>query len=317
MTVAKRAIVTGSRGQDGSYLVDQLTAQGAVVFGIHRDGVDVWEPDRHHEEGPVDLLDRASVREIVNRAAPDRVFHFAALSVVEWNDRAAIDAHRQSTRLLLDALADMPDPGHMVLAGSCLMFGEATEARQTEQTPFRPLSDYARAKVAAHDEIVRARQAGQFACTAILYNHESPRRPAHFVTRKISQTVARIARGTERELLLGPLDARRDWGYAPEYVNAMDRMLDADTPRDVILASGTTHAVGDLVKAAFDVVGKPWEDFVKLDDTWERRESRQPLCGDASLALEHLGWRAETSPQAIIREMVEHDLAELDGGGAA
>ncbi len=322
----KIAFVTGITGQDGSYLAELLLEKGYEVHGMIRRSstfnteridhlyVDPHQPTRlflHYG----DMTDGAGLRRLVFSIGPDEVYHLAAQShvMVSYHQpEYTFDVVAGGTLRLLEAVRDYQQAAGKVVrfyqAGSSEMFGDAP-APQNERTPFRPLSPYAVAKAAAHHHAVHYRDVyGLFVCNGILFNHESERRGETFVTRKITRAVGRIKMGLQDRLYLGNLHARRDWGYAPEYVAAMWRMMQEDVPDDYVIATGVTHSVKDLLEAAFGEVGLDWQDHVTLDPAYLRPKDPPELRGDFSKARRILGWRPTLSFADIIRRMVAHDL---------
>ncbi len=328
------ALITGITGQDGSYLAEFLLARGYRVHGIvRRRSSATLARIAHLVEGPArdanlilhdgDLGDALGLRAIVDRAQPDEVYHLAAQSHVGLSF-AQPEATLATTGLgavrMLEAVrghrdaalrGDREGPRREVRyyqAGSSEMFGSAP-APQDETTPFRPRSPYGAAKVLAHHATVIAREAyGLFACNGILFNHESPRRGEDFVTRKVARAAARIRLELDERLALGNLEARRDWGYAPDYVEAMCRMLQQDAPGDWVVATGVTHSVRDLLTVAFEHVGLDWRDHVDQDPAFLRPLEVDDLRGDASRARRELDWRPRTKFADMITRMTEHEL---------
>ena len=321
-----RALITGIGGQDGSYLAEQLLADGQEVVGMVRDRVDrpIANLEGVRERVTLvtgDLLDPPSLIAALEVADPQVVFHLAAPSYVpaSWEHPAQVMAAiAGATGALLEA-ARRQDPSiRVVVASSGAIFGDADESPQLETTTPRPATPYAIAKLAALQLVgVMRKRHGQHASAAIAYNHESIRRPEHFVTRKVTRAAARIAAGLQEELLLGDLDAIRDWSDARDIVAGMRLMAAADAPGDYILASGVGHTVRDLVAAAFAVVGLDPADHVRSDPRFIRGPETTPNVGDPSRAREELGWRPEHSFEDLIRTMVEADLASARGEATA
>jgi GDPmannose 4,6-dehydratase len=311
--VSARAFITGIGGQDGTYLAERLVADGMEVHAL------VLEADGHPAHCPPevvlhtgDLGDVEATRRLVREVAPTEVYNLAAISSVaqSWDepDRTA-HVNGQAAVALMESARQVGGV-RMVQASSAEVFGEASESPQDEETPIAPVNPYGAAKAFAHLSARVFRQRDLHVSSAILYNHESPRRPARFVTRKITSTVAAIARGDADELVLGNLDARRDWGWAPDYVDAMVRAARADAPSDYVVATGTAHSVRDLVAAAFAAVGiGDWEHLVRVDPAYFRPADPTELVGDASRAREELGWSPTVEFDEIVRRMVEADLA--------
>lgn len=324
----RRALVTGVTGQDGSYLAELLLDKGYEVHGLMRRSSsfttariehlysDPHEPDRRLHLHYADLTDSSSLMRHLHAVRPDEVYNLGAQSHVrvsfEMPEFTADSAGMGALRLL-EAIRTADWPIRFYQAGSSEMFGQVTESPQCETTPFRPRSPYGVAKVFAHWMTIQYREAyGLHASNGIMFNHESPRRGATFVTRKITRGVAAILAGQADALYLGNMDARRDWGYAPEYVEAMWLMLQRDEPGDYVVATGEMHSVRDFVSLAFDLVGLDPERFVRLDERYLRPTEVDELCGDASLAHRVLGWRARTTFEALVRLMLEADLRAAD-----
>jgi GDPmannose 4,6-dehydratase len=322
----KVALITGITGQDGSYLAEQLLDKGYVVHGLIRrsstfntDRIEHLYKDPHDPEARLflhygDLTDGSRLVTLLERVEPTEVYHLGAQSHVRVSfDEPEFtgDVTGLGTTRLLEALRMSEVPARFYQASSSEMFG-ATPPPQNEQAFFYPRSPYAAAKVYSYWMVRNYREAyGLFACNGILFNHESPRRGETFVTRKITMAVARIAAGLQDELYLGNLDARRDWGYAPEYTDAMWRMLQADEPADYVVATGTSYSVGDWVRMAFEHVGLDWEKYVKFDPRYLRPTEVDDLIGDASKAQELLGWQAQTYPPELVKIMVDADRERL------
>jgi GDPmannose 4,6-dehydratase len=261
-----------------------------------------------------DLTDSSSLITTLNRVRPDEVYHLGAQSHVKVSfemPEFTADTAAMGTLRLLEAIRAADWPVRFYQAGSSEMFGRVAETPQTERTPFYPRSPYAVSKVFAHWITIQYREAyGLFAVNGILFNHESPRRGPTFVTRKVTRGVAAILAGKERRLYLGNLEARRDWGYAPEYVEAMWLMLQQPEPDDFVIATGEMHSVREFVELAFSLVGLDWQEFVEIDPRYFRPTEVDELCGDASKARERLGWRARTGLPELTRLMLEADLRE-------
>ena len=322
----KVALITGITGQDGSYLAEQLLDKGYVVHGLIRrsstfntDRIEHLYKDPHDPEARLflhygDLTDGSRLVTLLERVEPTEVYHLGAQSHVRVSfDEPEFtgDVTGLGTTRLLEALRMSEVPARFYQASSSEMFG-ATPPPQNEQAFFYPRSPYAAAKVYSYWMVRNYREAyGLFACNGILFNHESPRRGETFVTRKITTAVARIAAGLQSELYLGNLDARRDWGYAPEYTDAMWRMLQADEPADYVVATGTSYSVGDFVRMAFEHAGLDWEKHVKFDPRYLRPTEVDDLIGDASKAKELLGWQAQTYTPELVKIMVDADREKL------
>ncbi|CAI9403356.1 GDP-mannose 4,6-dehydratase [Nocardioides sp. T2.26MG-1] len=312
-----RAFVTGVNGQDGSYLVDRLLADGVEVHALAHDLEPLPDlPEVHLHVGDVTVSD--DVRRLLLEVAPDEVYNLAAVSSVarSWTEPELTGrVNGLAAAALLDAaLAAQDEHGRavrVVQASSAEIFGQPEHSPQDESTPVRPVNPYGAAKAYAHLMVDVYRRRGLHAVSLILYNHESPRRPAHFVTRKITSTVAAIAQGRATRLALGNLDARRDWGWAPDYVDAMVRAARAESPDDYVIATGTAHSVRDFVAAAFDQVGiTDWESWVVADPDLVRPADASELVGDSSRARERLGWVPTREFADVVAEMVRCDLAD-------
>jgi len=319
----KRAIITGVTGQDGSYLAEQLLAQGFQVVGLHRrlSAENHWRIQHLHprlELRCVDLLDQGSLLDVFEDVQPDEIYNLAAQSFVPTSWAQPIltgEVTGLGALRVLEAMKRACPKARLYQASSSEMFGGATESPQTEETPLRPRSPYAVAKTFAHYSAVNFRDAyGLFVVCGILFNHESPRRGLEFVTRKVTDAVARIHLGKAEELSLGDLSVRRDWGYAPDYTRAMQAMLRQDTPRDYLVASGKSHSVEDLVAEAFSVVDRDWRDHVRVDSGLFRKNELPGLCGNPARAVKDLGWAPEVDFPEMIRMMVEADIQRLDCG---
>jgi len=320
------ALITGITGQDGSYLAEQLLDKGYVVHGLIRRAstfntarIDHLYKDPHDPQARLflhygDLTDGSRLVTLLERVQPTEVYHLGAQSHVRVSfDEPEFtgDVTGLGTTRLLEALRVSEVPARFHQASSSEMFG-ATPPPQDEETPFYPRSPYAAAKLYSYWMVRNYREAyGLFACNGILFNHESPRRGETFVTRKSTMAVARIAAGLQEELYLGNLDAKRDWGYAPEYTDAMWRMLQADEPNDYVVATGTSYSVGDFVRMAFDHAGLDWEQHVSFDPRYLRPTEVDDLIGDASRAQEILGWQAQTSAPELVKIMVDADRARI------
>ena len=316
MTVGARAFVTGISGQDGSYLAERLLAEGVEVHALaHVDEPLPDLPGVHLHPGDLARVDE--VRALLLDVAPDELYNLAAVSSVarSWAepDLTSRVNGMAAVALLESALQVQEKTGRrvrFVQASSAEIFGEPTSSPQDESTPIRPLNPYGAAKAYAHLMVDVYRRRDLHAVSAILYNHESPRRPAQFVTRKITSTVAAIARGRADGLVLGNLDARRDWGWAPDYVDAMVRAARADTARDYVVATGVGRSVRDFVAAAFQRAGiEEWEHLVSVDAAFVRPADPTDLTGDASRARELLGWAPSVDFAEIVGRMVDADLA--------
>lgn len=308
--------VTGISGQDGSFLAEQLSEDGHNVVGVLRKGrVPRGKPIPGVECIEWDFVDVGALRALLSEWRPDAFYNFAAFSTGTgmFDDAAAIgEFNGVAVARMLQAIIETDPAIRFCQASSSEMFGDPIASPQDERTPFRPLSPYGAAKMFAHTTIgVYRERHGVFACSAILYNHESPRRSQAFVTRKITDAVARIRAGEQSELMLGNLEARRDWGYAPDYVRAMRLMLAQQQPGDYIVATGQLHSVREFCEVAFSHAGLDYRDWVKENAADLRHDARGPLVGDASKARETLGWRPTTDFAAMVRLMVDASTAAL------
>lgn len=316
----KRALITGITGQDGSYLAELLLEKGYKVFGLRRrTSVPIMENIEHIKNEiefvDGDLLDLSSLIQAVKVANPDEVYNLAAQSFVgtSWTQPGLT---AQVTALgvtnMLEAVRLAKPEARFYQASSSEMFGKVMETPQKETTPFYPRSPYGVAKVYGHWITVNYRESfNMFACSGILFNHESPRRGVEFVTRKVTDAVARIKLGLQTELRMGNLDAQRDWGFAGDYVKAMWLMLQQDTPEDYVISTGETHTVQELVEIAFGHVGLDWKDYVVIDPKFVRPAEVDLLLGDCMKAKKKLGWELEVGFEQLIKMMVDEDLARL------
>jgi GDPmannose 4,6-dehydratase len=313
----KCALITGVTGQDGSYLAEFLLDKGYQVHGmVRRSSTENFERIAHLRERislhQADLLDSSSLINLLREVRPAEIYNLAAQSFVptSWvqptltGEFTALGVTR-----MLDAVKIVDPEMRFYQASSSEMFGKVQETPQNEETPFYPRSPYGVAKVYGHWITVNYRESfGLFAASGILFNHESPRRGREFVTRRISEGVARIKLGLQDQLRLGNLDAKRDWGYAPEYVDAMWRMLQAPVASDYVVGTGEHHSVGEYVRIAFDLVGLDPDDFVKIDDALIRPAEVDSLLANPAKAERDLSWRARTPFEELVRTMVEADL---------
>ena len=324
----RKALITGVTGQDGSYLAELLLDKGYEVHGLIRRAstfnthrVDHLYRDPHDPGTRFflhygDLTDSSRLVTLISAIEPDEIYHLAAQSHVRVSfdePEYTGDVTGLATTRILEAVRQVNPKIRFYQASSSEMFG-ATPPPQSEDTPFYPRSPYGAAKVYSYWMTRNYREAYSiFACNGILFNHESPRRGETFVTRKITRAVARIAAGQQQELWMGNLDAARDWGYAKEYVEAMWRMLQADAPRDYVVATGTSYTVRDFLQISFEHVGLDWEKYVKFDERYLRPTEVDNLIGDATKAEEILGWKPQTLTPDLARLMVDADVAELNG----
>src|SRR5579884_2095040 len=319
----KRALITGITGQDGSYLAELLLEQGYKVYGVVR-RASTENCQRLEHLLPcltlvqADLLDQTSLIAALEESQPTEVYNLAAQSFVPASWQQPIltaEFTAVGVTRLLDAIRKVCPQARFYQASSSEMFGKVRESPQTETTPFHPRSPYGVAKVYGHYITVNYRESyGMFACSGILFNHESPRRGVEFVTRKVTQGVARIKLGLANELKLGNLDAKRDWGFAGDYVEAMWMMLQQSAPADFVIGTGVAHSVGDLVRIAFQSAGLDWQRYVKVDTSFLRPAEVDHLLADASYAKRTLGWRARMSFEQMIDTMVQHDVHRLKNG---
>jgi GDPmannose 4,6-dehydratase len=323
----KKALVTGITGQDGSYLAELLLAKGYEVHGIIRRAstfntgrIDHLYQDPHINGVRLflhygDIADSTNLIKLLYRIQPDEIYHLAAQSHVRVSfdiPEYTGDVTGLGTVRILEAIRETGLKARFYQASSSEMYGQAKEIPQRETTPFYPRSPYGAAKVYAYWVTVNYRESyGLFACNGILFNHESPRRGETFVTRKVSRAVARIRAGLDNELYLGNLDAKRDWGYAKEYVEAIWLMLQQDRPDDYVIATGEAHSVKELVEEAFSHVGLDWRKYVKKDPKYYRPSEVDLLIGDASKAKRVLEWEAKTRFRDLIRLMVDADVATV------
>jgi GDPmannose 4,6-dehydratase len=317
-----RAFVTGITGQDGQHLAQLLHSKGYEVFGMVKGQnnprmADVREEFPFIEPVPGDLADLPSLIKAIEYTQPDEVYNLGAISFVALSfNQAELTANITGTGVLrmLEAVRVVGgahnNPIRFYQASSSEMFGKVRETPQTELTPFHPRSPYGCAKVFGHDIVVNYRESyDMFACSGILFNHEGPRRGLEFVTRKVTNSVARIKLGLQQEIVLGNLDSKRDWGYAGDYVKAMWLMLQQDQADDYVVATGVTHTIEDLVRLAFAEVGiENWRDYVRQDPKFFRPAEVDLLIGDATKARTKLGWEPEVDFQALVSMMVAHDL---------
>jgi GDPmannose 4,6-dehydratase len=320
----KRALITGITGQDGSYLAELLVSKGYDVHGIVR-RVALEDPEhRLTRIGAVrdrltlhaaSMESYASIHQVVGKVKPDECYHLAAQSFVSYSfddEFSTINANINGTHYLLAAVKNIVPGCRFYFAGSSEMFGKVGEVPQRESTPFHPRSTYGISKVAGFDLTRNYREAYQLhASSGILFNHESPRRGHEFVTRRITSGVARIRAGRAKELRLGNLEAKRDWGHAREYVQAMWLMLQQPDPDDYVVATGETHSVREFAELAFKFAGMDYNHYVVIDPQLYRPAEVNLLLGDASKARENLGWTHQTSFEELVREMVETDCHAL------
>src|SRR2546428_1023182 len=327
----KKALITGITGQDGSYLAELLLAKGYEVHGIIRRAstfntgrIDHLYQDPHINDVQLflhygDTTDSTSLSKLLYRIQPDEIYHLAAQSHVRVSfdiPEYTGDVTGLGTLRILEAIRETGVKAKFYQASSSEMYGKVQEVPQRETTPFYPRSPYGAAKVYAYWISVNYRESyGIFACNGILFNHESPRRGETFVTRKVTRAVAHLKAGLQDKLYLGNLDAKRDWGYAKEYVEAMWRMLQQDEPDDYVVATGETHAVQEFVEEAFSYAGLDWRDYVELDPKYYRPSEVDLLVGDASKAKRVLEWEPKTTFKDLVSLMVDADMAALKAQG--
>jgi GDPmannose 4,6-dehydratase len=316
----KRALITGITGQDGSYLAEWLLEQGYEVFGIVRrsSAPNLWRIEHildRIELRPADLLDQLSLLKILDEVRPQEFYNLAAMSFVpaSWDQPLLTGEYNaQGVTRALEAVRQVDTRIRFYQASSSEMFGKVRAVPQSEETPFYPRSPYGVSKVYGHYITVNYRESyNLFACSGILFNHESPRRGLEFVTRKVTDGVARIKLGLSKELRMGNLDARRDWGFAGDYVRAMWLMLQQDEPDDYVIATGETHSVRELVEVAFGHVGLDWKKHVTLDQRFLRPAEVDLLIGTPEKAKTKLGWTPTVDFTGLVTMMVDADLGRL------
>jgi GDPmannose 4,6-dehydratase len=321
--MARRALITGITGQDGSYLAEFLLEKGYEVHGmVRRSSTETFQRLAGCRDDVVlhtgDLLDQRSLVDVLREAEPDEIYNLAAMSFVaaSWSQPVlTAEFTAVGVTRILEAMREVVPQARFYQASSSEMFGKVLEVPQKETTPFYPRSPYGVAKCYGHFITVNYRESyGLFAASGILFNHESPRRGLEFVTRKVTHGAAAIKLGLQQELALGNLDAERDWGYAEDYVEAMWLMLQEDEPDDYVIATGEVHSVRQLVEVAFGHVGLDPSEHVRLDERFLRPAEVEHLVGDASKAREKLGWTPRTGFEEMIRRMVESDLELLERG---
>jgi GDPmannose 4,6-dehydratase len=325
--LTKKALITGITGQDGSYLAELLLSKGYEVHGVKRRSssfntarIDSILPDWHERAARLflhfaDLSDSTSLIKLLYRLQPDEIYHLGAQSHVKVSfeiPEYTADVTALGTIRLLEAIRETGIKTRFYQASSSEMFGRTPEVPQKETTPFRPSSPYACSKLFAHWMTVNYRESYQlFACNGILFNHESPRRGETFVSRKITRGVARIRAGVQDKLYMGNLEAKRDWGYTPEYVEAMWQMMQLDKPDDFVVATGQTHTVREFIEHAFDHVGLDWKKYIEIDPTYFRPTEVDILLGDASKAERVFGWRPKVKFPDLVKIMVDADVKLL------
>lgn len=328
MPTPKRALISGITGQDGSYLAEFLLKKGYEVFGLIRrastfntDRIDHLYQDPHEKDVRLslvygDLNDASSLNRIMKTIKPDEIYNLGAQSHVKVSfeiPEYTAEITGVGTTRLLEAIRDSGIKTKFYQASSSEMFGKVLETPQTETTPFYPRSPYAAAKVYAYWMTVNYREAyDMFACNGILFNHESPRRGETFVTRKITMALARIKQGVQKDLFLGNLDAKRDWGFAGDYVEAMWLMLQQKQAQDYVIATGETHSVREFLDEAFGYAGLDWEKYVKIDKRYLRPTEVDLLLGDSSKAQKELKWKPKVTFKQLVKMMVDADMALVD-----
>ncbi|MFF2157540.1 GDP-mannose 4,6-dehydratase [Paenibacillus chitinolyticus] len=322
--MTKRALITGITGQDGSYLAELLLSKGYKVYGLKRrtsvpimENIQQIKNEIEFIDG--DLQDLSSLIRAVQIAAPDEVYNLAAQSFVatSW-EQPVLTAQATAVGVtnMLEAVRIVKPDARFYQASSSEMFGKVMETPQKETTPFYPRSPYGVAKVYGHWITINYRESfDMFACSGILFNHESPRRGVEFVTRKVTDAAARIKLGLQNELRMGNLDAKRDWGFAGDYVKAMWLMLQQDKPDDYVISTGETHTVEELVEIAFNHVGLNWRDYVVIDPKFVRPAEVDLLLGDCTKAKEQLGWELEVGFEQLVKMMVDSDLEKIKKNG--
>ena len=324
--MTKRAVITGITGQDGSYLAELLLEKGYEVIGVvRRSSLPNLGRIQHLLERvslrPADLLDQLSLLRLIQDVKPDEIYNLAAMSFVpaSWDQPLLTgDYNSQGVTRLLEAIRHVDTSIKLYQASSSEMYGRVREVPQTELTPFYPRSPYGVSKVFGHYITVNYRESyNMFAVSGILFNHESPRRGLEFVTRKVTDGVARIKLGLSDHLPLGNLDACRDWGFAGDYVRAMWMMLQQDQADDYVIATGVSHSVRQLVETAFNHVGLDWQKYVRVDPAFLRPAEVDHLIGDASKAKRVLGWEPSVSFEGLVAMMVDSDIATLSGSPKA
>ncbi|MDN5377978.1 MAG: GDPmannose 4,6-dehydratase [Clostridiales bacterium] len=316
----KSAIITGITGQDGSYLAELLLEKGYKVYGIKRRTSDLNYGNVEHLKDDIefiyaDMTDLPSLITAVKKAKPDEVYNLAAQSFVQTSWEQPIltaDVDALGVTNILEALRMEKPDAHFYQASTSEMFGKVQAVPQSETTPFYPRSPYGVAKLYGHWITVNYRESyDMFACSGILFNHESPRRGLEFVTRKVSMAVARIKHGLQKEVFLGNLDSKRDWGFAGDYVKAMWLMLQQEKPDDYVIATGETHTIREMCDVAFKYVGLNYEDYVKVDPRFFRPAEVDLLLGDPTKAKKALGWKLEVDFKQLIEMMVQSDLEKV------
>ena len=317
----KSAIITGITGQDGSYLSELLLEKGYKVYGLKRRTSDLNYGNVEHLKDDIefiyaDMTDLPSLISAVKKAQPDEVFNLAAQSFVQTSWEQPIltaDVDALGVTNLLEALKMEKKDAHFYQASTSEMFGKVQAIPQCETTPFYPRSPYGVAKLYAHWITINYRESyDMFACSGILFNHESPRRGLEFVTRKVSMAVAKIKNNMQKDLFLGNLDSKRDWGFAGDYVKAMWLMLQQQSPDDYVIATGETHTISEMCDVAFKYCGLNYEDYVKVDPRFFRPAEVEILLGDPSKAKKALNWNLDVNFKQLIEMMVQSDLEKVE-----
>lgn len=321
MSNRKSALITGITGQDGSYLAELLLEKGYDVYGmVRRSSVEKYDRIEHIRDKieliQGDLLDEFSLRTVLKKTKPTELYNLAAMSFVptSW-EQPVLTAEFTGVGVtkVLEAIRDVDPSIRFYQASSSEMFGKVREVPQTELTPFYPRSPYGVAKVYGHYITVNYRESyNLYACSGILFNHESPRRGLEFVTRKVTNAVAKIKHGLQDKLFMGNLDAKRDWGFSGDYVEAMWLMLQQPKADDYVIATGETHTVRELVEIAFSHVGLDWQDYVEIDPRFIRPAEVDLLIGDPSKAKQMLGWKPKVNFEGLVKMMVDSDMAIWD-----
>jgi GDPmannose 4,6-dehydratase len=318
--IRKRALITGITGQDGSYLAEFLLNKDYEVFGlVRRTSILNFERIKHIQDKikliSGDLLDQNSLMNAIKESNPEEIYNLASQSFVPASWKQPVftgEATALGVARMLEAIRAVSPKIKFYQASSSEMFGKAREVPQTEKTEFYPRSPYGVAKLYGHWITVNYRESyNMFCCSGILFNHESPRRGLEFVTRKVTNTVAKIKLGLANELRLGNLEAKRDWGFAGDYVKAMWLMLQQNEPDDYVISTGATYSVKDLVQVAFDYANLNWEDYVIVDPKFVRPAEVKLLLGDSSKALKKIGWKPEVSFEELVKMMVDADLEKV------
>ena len=317
----KKVLITGITGQDGSYLAEFLLSKGYEVFGlVRRTSILNFERIKHIQDNikliSGDLLDQNSLINAIKESNPDEIYNLASQSFVPASWKQPVftgEATALGVARMLEAIRAVDPKIKFYQASSSEMFGKVREIPQTEKTQFYPRSPYGVAKLYGHWITVNYRESyNMFCCSGILFNHESPRRGLEFVTRKVTNTAAKIKLGLSKELRLGNLNAKRDWGFAGDYVKVMWLMLQRDEPDDYVISTGLTHSVKDLLQVAFDYVNLNWKDYVLVDPKFVRPAEVELLLGDSTKALKKLGWTPETSFEELIKMMIDADLERIE-----